>query len=72
MVHGWALNFGAVDEVVGLRDGLGNEDVVAQALLVRVADLDLRLLLEAVALHAARAPDDVSKPASSKATASGW
>jgi hypothetical protein len=46
------LELGAVDEEVGLRDGLGREDVVAQALLVRVGDLDLRLLLEAVALHA--------------------
>ena len=49
------LELGAVDEEVGLRDGLRREDVVAQALGVRVADLDLRLFLEEVALHALHA-----------------
>ena len=46
------LELGAVDEEVGLRDRLGREDVVAQAPFVRERDLDLRLLLEVVALHA--------------------
>ena len=57
------LELRRVDEVVGLRDGLGDEDVVAQALVVGVADLDLRLLFEAVALHAPGAPDDRVEPA---------
>jgi hypothetical protein len=46
------LELRAVDEEVGLGDGLGREHVVAQAPRVRQRDLDLRHLLEVVALHA--------------------
>ena len=68
------LELGAVDEEVRLGDGLGREDVVAQAPLVRERDLDLRLLLEAVVLDAADALDHRGRsPTSSKRRrVSGW
>ncbi len=57
------LELRRVDEVVRLGDRLRHEDVVAQPVLVGVPDLDLRLFLEAVSLHATGASDDAVEPA---------
>jgi hypothetical protein len=51
------LELRAVDEEVCLGHGLGREDVVAEASLVRERDLHLRHLFEAVALRAGALED---------------
>ncbi len=57
------LELGGIDEEVCLRDRLGREHVVAQALLVGVANLDLGDFFEEVAFDALHAGQHFVEPA---------